>query len=62
MALVLAPAFLVFLVFVFWGGGGHLEKSPLGLVPLLRAWLRGFFVALFLWPCFVNKIPPVKTN
>jgi hypothetical protein len=47
MALKVALAFLIFLIF---GVGGYLEKNhpSLGLAPLLGAWLRGlFFGALF---------------
>jgi hypothetical protein len=30
-----------------------------GETPLLGAWIRGFFLALFfLWPYFINKTPP----
>ena len=39
---------LVFLVFrICWGGGVLREESPLGLAPLLGAWLRGFFFVIF---------------
>jgi len=60
MALKVALVFLVFRI--FWGGGALREKSPLSLAPLLGAWLRGFFFCPFLWPYFINKIPPVKTH
>ena len=38
------------------------EQSPLGLAPLLGAWLRGDFSGPFFWPYFINNIPPVKTH
>jgi hypothetical protein len=64
MVLIVALRRYFLLFFFFLGGGGIMlrEQSPLGLAPLLGAWLRGDFSGPFFWPYFINNIPPVKTH